>query len=347
MNLMFNEFRTKKYKEAREIKEEIQKNEVEEAQSLQKSHSKQMDKLRVAKLKKQKTEEESVHARLEKNINAKLKQRMEEYEKLLLKIQNYHNEMLNKQSREFGRIQTVHAKLLAKYGLNIADVTERHEEVDDRSYRSRRSNKSKRSNRSNKSNRSGRGNRSSGRGHGGGTWGGNKDIQRMQNGQQAGAFDDGSNGKHPGPQDNSFEMGSGELRGDLVSDGGRSQVEEILLPDVEMIRAHNTGEEGEEAMKEAQVRVNGGTETQGGHEGENNHTSINVDVVMIPSKMNTSNSLQNDSKQFLNVANEVKDPEDTEVYVDEESKEFQSNTDQDQNESQSPVRDIKGGLDFE
>lgn len=310
-----------------------------------------MDKLRLAKLKKQKTEEESVHARLEKNINAKLKQRMVEYEKLLLKIQNYHNEMLNKQSREFGRIQTVHAKLLAKYGLNIGDVTERHEEVDDRSYRSRRSNKSKRSNRSNRSNRSGRGNRSSGRG--GGTWGDSKGAERRQHGQQAGAFDDGREGKHRDPeqQDNSFEMASGELRGDLVSDGGRSQVEEIMLPDVEMIGAENRGvEEPEEGMKEAQVRVNGEEEGQQGQgqgpEGVKNHTSINVDVMMIPSKMNTSNSLQNDSKQFLNVANEVKDPEDTEVYVDEESKEFQSNTDRDETESHGPSRDIKGGLYF-
>ena len=119
----------KDYTEAKHLKEELLAIEEKEVQIMENNHAKAMEKLRVSKRKKQETEYEAVKSRLEKNINSKLKQRMNQYEKMLLKIQNVHNDMMNKQSIEFNRIQKIHAKLLNKYSLNINDVTERHATV--------------------------------------------------------------------------------------------------------------------------------------------------------------------------------------------------------------------------
>lgn len=297
--------RSKKYKEARELKEDIQKEEAKEIEELQKAHLKQMDKLREAKQKKQKTEVDALRARLEKNINAKLKQRMEEYEKLLLKIQNYHNEMLNKQSREFGRIQTVHAKLLAKYGLNIGDVTERHQDVGSQVYRSSR--KSGRSGRSKKSQRSGRSNR------------GNKHNSRKGEGESQTQIKEFV----PGSGEELFDMDSGALKGDLVSQGAPSHVEEIPLPEAEIIKMEETqnDESQEEAVKEAQIRVH--RESQNNPEDPN---QLNVDVKHVPAQVDSKGSLpETNENGYLAVdQGEVKDPEDTEVYVDDNSQSFQS-----------------------
>lgn len=119
----------KNYTEAKIVQEEIREKEEEELKQMEENHNKAMEKLRQNKRKKHKSEYESVKARLEKNINSKLKQRMNEYEKLLLRIQNVHNEMSSKQAREFKKIQTVHAKLLSKYSLNINDVVSRHNQI--------------------------------------------------------------------------------------------------------------------------------------------------------------------------------------------------------------------------
>ena len=119
----------KKYAEAKVIQEEVRRREEEELKAIEDNHKKAMEKLRENKRKKHKGEYEAVKARLEKNINAKLKQRMNEYEKLLMRIQNVHNEMSSKQAREFKKIQTVHAKLLSKYSLNINDVVSRHNQI--------------------------------------------------------------------------------------------------------------------------------------------------------------------------------------------------------------------------
>lgn len=116
----------KKYTEAKAAQEDIRELEEKELVLMEENHLKAMEKMRAIKRKKHKAEYESVKARLEKNINAKLKQRMNEYEKLLMRIQNVHNEMSSKQAREFKKIQSVHAKLLAKYSLNINDVVSRH-----------------------------------------------------------------------------------------------------------------------------------------------------------------------------------------------------------------------------
>ena len=88
-----------------------------------------MKKLETIKKKKHMSEYEAVKARLEKSINAKLKQRMTEYEQLLLRIQNCHNDMMNKQSVQFGKIQSVHAKLLTKHSLNIDDIANRYHQI--------------------------------------------------------------------------------------------------------------------------------------------------------------------------------------------------------------------------
>ena len=119
----------KKYTEAKAAQEDIRGLEEKELVAMEENHLRAMEKLRENKRKKHKSEYESVKARLEKNINAKLKQRMNEYEKLLMRIQNVHNEMSSKQAREFKKIQSVHAKLLAKYSLNINDVVSRHNQI--------------------------------------------------------------------------------------------------------------------------------------------------------------------------------------------------------------------------
>ena len=119
----------KKYTEAKIIQEEVRLHEEKELKMIEEKHERAMDKLRENKRKKHSSEYESVKARLEKNINSKLKQRMNEYEKLLLRIQNVHNEMSSKQAREFKKIQSIHAKLLSKYSLNINDVVSRHNQM--------------------------------------------------------------------------------------------------------------------------------------------------------------------------------------------------------------------------
>lgn len=119
----------KQYTEAKIIQEEVRIHEEKELKMLEEKHERAMEKLRENKRKKHSSEYESVKARLEKNINSKLKQRMNEYEKLLLRIQNVHNEMSSKQAREFKKIQSIHAKLLSKYSLNINDVVSRHNQM--------------------------------------------------------------------------------------------------------------------------------------------------------------------------------------------------------------------------
>lgn len=119
----------KKYTEAKVVQEEVRALEERELRQIEEANQKALEKQRQNKRKKHRAEYETVKARLEKNINAKLKQRMNEYEKLLLRIQNVHNEMSSKQAREFKKIQTVHAKLLSKYSLNINDVVSRHNQL--------------------------------------------------------------------------------------------------------------------------------------------------------------------------------------------------------------------------
>lgn len=117
----------KKYAEAKIMREDVEELEEKELMMLEENHQKAMDKLRENKMKKQMSEYESIKARLEKNINSKLKQRMDEYEKLLLRIQNVHNDMSAKQTKEFNKIQSIHAKLLAKYNLDLDSIRDRQE----------------------------------------------------------------------------------------------------------------------------------------------------------------------------------------------------------------------------
>ena len=121
--------KAKKYGQAKELQEEILEQEAIETDLANKNFEKSINKLRENKKKKHEGEYEAVKARLEKSINSKLKQRMTEYEQLLLRIQNCHNDMMNRQSVEFGKIQSIHAKLLAKYSLNIDDIASRYEHI--------------------------------------------------------------------------------------------------------------------------------------------------------------------------------------------------------------------------
>ena len=121
--------KAKNYSKAKELQEEIFIQEQQETHIAEENFLKSIDKLREKKQKKHISEYEAVKARLEKSINSKLKQRMTEYEQLLLRIQNCHNDMMNKQSVEFGKIQSTHAKLLAKYSLNIDDIANRYEHI--------------------------------------------------------------------------------------------------------------------------------------------------------------------------------------------------------------------------
>ena len=134
---------SKKYAEAKILREDVQDMEEKELMLLEVNHDKAINKLRENKKKKQQSEYESVKARLEKNINSKLKQRMEEYEKLLLRIQNVHNDMAAKQTKEFNKIQSIHAKLLAKYSLDLNSIRLRQEAM--REERSVMNNKSEQS----------------------------------------------------------------------------------------------------------------------------------------------------------------------------------------------------------
>ena len=123
--------KAKKYSQAKELQVDIKIQEKEETEIARENFLKSIDKLRENKQKKHVSEYEAVKARLEKSINSKLKQRMTEYEQLLLRIQNCHNDMMNKQSVEFGKIQSIHAKLLAKYSLNIDDIAHRYEHIEE------------------------------------------------------------------------------------------------------------------------------------------------------------------------------------------------------------------------
>ena len=121
--------KVKKYAAAKELQEDIRQQEIKETEAAQLNYGKSVEKMRENRAKKHAAEYEAVKARLEKSINSKLKQRMTEYEQLLLRIQNCHNDMMNKQSVEFGKIQAVHAKLLAKYNLNIDDLSNRYDQI--------------------------------------------------------------------------------------------------------------------------------------------------------------------------------------------------------------------------
>lgn len=121
--------KAKKYSQAKELQEDIRGQEKIETDQAHLNFLRSIDKLREGKQKKHSSEYEAVKARLEKSINSKLKQRMTEYEQLLLRIQNCHNDMMNRQSVEFGKIQSIHAKLLAKYSLNIDDIANRYEHI--------------------------------------------------------------------------------------------------------------------------------------------------------------------------------------------------------------------------
>lgn len=137
---------SRKYAEAKIMREEVEELEEKELMMLEENHQKAMDKLRENKIKKQMNEYESIKARLEKNINSKLKQRMDEYEKLLLRIQNVHNDMSAKQTKEFNKIQSIHAKLLAKYNLDLDSIRDRQEYLrEGRSYMNNESEQSQKS----------------------------------------------------------------------------------------------------------------------------------------------------------------------------------------------------------
>ena len=123
--------KSKKYSQAKELQGDIRQQEHIETEQAHRNFLKSIDKLREGKQKKHASEYEAVKARLEKSINSKLKQRMTEYEQLLLRIQNCHNDMMNRQSVEFGKIQSIHAKLLAKYSLNIDDIANRYEHIEE------------------------------------------------------------------------------------------------------------------------------------------------------------------------------------------------------------------------
>lgn len=123
--------KAKNYSKAKELQEDIFIQEQKETHIAERNFLKSIDKLRENKQKKHVSEYEAVKARLEKSINSKLKQRMTEYEQLLLRIQNCHNDMMNRQSVEFGKIQSIHAKLLAKYSLNIDDIANRYEHIEE------------------------------------------------------------------------------------------------------------------------------------------------------------------------------------------------------------------------
>ena len=117
--------KTKNYSAAKELKHIIQKQEEREIGKAEANLMKRIQKLRANKQRKHTNEYNSIKARLEKSINSKLKQRMIEYERLLLRIQNCHNDMANRQFIEFGKIQSIHAKLLSKYSLNLDELSER------------------------------------------------------------------------------------------------------------------------------------------------------------------------------------------------------------------------------
>ena len=116
--------KSKNYSAARELQEEIQIQEEIELQKAETNLLKKINKMRENKSKKHSNEYDSIKARLEKSINSKLKQRMMEYERLLLRIQNCHNDMMNRQSIEFGKLQTIHSKLLLKYSLNLDGISQ-------------------------------------------------------------------------------------------------------------------------------------------------------------------------------------------------------------------------------
>jgi hypothetical protein len=117
--------KNKKFTEAKKLKEDIQQREEEETYEWQRKFYVQLEKRKELLYKRQRTEYETLKARLEKSINSKLKQRMNEYEKLLQRIQNLQNELIIKQSLQFSKIQSANAKLLAKYSLNLRDLEER------------------------------------------------------------------------------------------------------------------------------------------------------------------------------------------------------------------------------
>ncbi len=117
--------RAKKYVDAKELKEDVERREEEEEYEWQRKFYGQLEKRKELLYKRQRNEYEALKARLEKSINAKLKQRMIEYEKLLQRIQNLQNELIIKQSLQFSKIQNLNAKLLAKFSLNLNDLQDK------------------------------------------------------------------------------------------------------------------------------------------------------------------------------------------------------------------------------
>jgi hypothetical protein len=123
--------KAKNYTDAKELQAEIKEQEEMEVNRAAEKLEIKIKKLREKKLKKHADEYSFIKARLEKSINTKLKQRMVEYEKLLLRIQNCHNDMASRQSIEFGKIQSVHAKLLLKYSLSLDNMCEENDLLED------------------------------------------------------------------------------------------------------------------------------------------------------------------------------------------------------------------------
>lgn len=122
--------KAKNYAKARELQEDIRRQEEKEVDRAEKRLNQRILKMREKKRKKHSDEYNFIKARLEKSINTKLKQRMVEYEKLLLRIQNCHNDMTTRQSIEFGKIQSIHSKLLLKYSLSLDNLSENNDLFD-------------------------------------------------------------------------------------------------------------------------------------------------------------------------------------------------------------------------
>lgn len=123
--------KAKNYSEAKELQADIKEQEQKEINLAAVKLEEKIEKLRKKKRKKHADEYSFIKARLEKSINTKLKQRMVEYEKLLLRIQNCHNDMSSRQSIEFGKIQSIHAKLLLKYSLSLDNLCEENDLIKD------------------------------------------------------------------------------------------------------------------------------------------------------------------------------------------------------------------------
>lgn len=117
--------KSKKYGAARILKAEIQEMEQIERESWEHKFREMLQKKHDLLLLKQKNEFEAMKTRLEKAINSKLKQRMKAYDKLLHSIENVQHQTMNRQNREFGKVQAVNARVLAKYSLNLGELEQK------------------------------------------------------------------------------------------------------------------------------------------------------------------------------------------------------------------------------